>query len=184
MVEYNLFRKDSSGRCLDCGLFDGHGNACHDAAPLRMIEELRRALDSKQREIESRDVLISRLKGTVKRITGNCDAVDLKARDCMEVVKALRFACNEGAAVDLLKNMNKASEMANEVWKKYGSGKLVQGKGVFCLEHRKVMVDGVCPKCPVKPKCDHDFKMPWGMNVSMYLECEKCGERKEATEAR
>jgi len=23
-----------------------------------------------------------------------------------------------------------------------------EGKGVFCLDHRKVMVDGVCPQCP------------------------------------
>lgn len=27
-----------------------------------------------------------------------------------------------------------------------GRGK-VESKGVFCLEHQKVMLDGVCPKC-------------------------------------
>ena len=26
--------------------------------------------------------------------------------------------------------------------------KRAEEKGVFCLEHKKVMVDGVCPKCP------------------------------------
>lgn len=25
-------------------------------------------------------------------------------------------------------------------------------KGVFCLEHRKVMSDGICPKCPPVPE--------------------------------
>lgn len=27
-------------------------------------------------------------------------------------------------------------------------------KGVFCIEHRKVMIDGVCPKCAGKRKCE------------------------------
>jgi len=41
-----------------------------------------------------------------------------------------------------------------------------QEKGVFCLDHRKVMVDGICPKCSEKRKdevvtlsgCGHTFK--------------------------
>jgi len=40
VLGHKLFRFDDSGRCLDCGLFDNHGNACHDAAPGRLVEQL------------------------------------------------------------------------------------------------------------------------------------------------
>jgi hypothetical protein len=29
-------------------------------------------------------------------------------------------------------------------------GKADDSKGIFCLEHRKVMTNGICPKCPVR----------------------------------
>lgn len=45
-MQYKLFRYDASGKCLDCGLLDGHGNDCHDAAPLRRIDELLERMNS------------------------------------------------------------------------------------------------------------------------------------------
>lgn len=38
---HQLFRHSvTTGKCEDCGLIDNHSNACHDAAPIRKIEEL------------------------------------------------------------------------------------------------------------------------------------------------
>lgn len=44
--------------------------------------------------------------------------------------------------------------------------------GVFCLDHRKVMVDGVCPKCAKKRKCLHERTEPAGDDmVRVCLDC-------------
>lgn len=50
MTAYHLFTKDSStGKCLDCGLIDGHSNACHDDSSRRMIDHISQKLETEKK---------------------------------------------------------------------------------------------------------------------------------------
>lgn len=81
------------------------------------------------------------------------NAALLQVRDCMEVVKALRFACNEGGPMDLMKNLDKASAMANKVFEKYAEKAKGEATGA------RILLDGslvltVCPWCGALFGCD------------------------------
>lgn len=47
--------------------------------------------------------------------------------------------------------------------------------GIFCLDHRKVMVAGVCPKCAEKRNCEHP-QSHWSRPPGSLLTCGVCGD--------
>jgi len=42
----------TTGKCEDCGLIDNHSNACHDAAPIRKIEDLYDQLEAANLQVD------------------------------------------------------------------------------------------------------------------------------------
>jgi len=54
MTRYHKLYRHSvtTGKCEDCGLIENHSNACHDAAPIRKIEELYDELEKKNLEVD------------------------------------------------------------------------------------------------------------------------------------
>jgi hypothetical protein len=113
----------TTGKCEDCGLIDGHSNACHEAAPFRQIEALYDKLEASELQIKD-------LRKALNRIA------------LLPGLPAVRIA------VEALKASEK--RLCEHVYINYQCEKCGAGdpnKGVFCLEHRRVMTNGTCPKC-------------------------------------
>lgn len=158
-MEYKLFRIDKvTKKCVDCGLMDGHSNACHDAAPARMIEKLL----GEKRELESGILRLTTAIGPYMDVESS---IRFANRTRKEWVEALRLLAEVYDKAPRAGGSSGYLDVLDEIWElikkpccegfgTHGDAHSVgcaraqkEEKGVFCLDHRRVMQDGVCPKC-------------------------------------
>lgn len=77
-LDYKLFRYGPDGKCLDCGLMNGHGNTCHDCAPGRLIDKLREDLKASEAQ---NDKLAVGLQASTEDLNRLADALEKSRRE-------------------------------------------------------------------------------------------------------
>jgi hypothetical protein len=160
MIRYHkLYRRSAtSGRCEDCGQVDNHSNACHDAAPIRKIEEL-------YDEIESRD---RQLKEWYDKLTARDDDVAALALRNGELTEKCAALAQE--IHDLRSHPGSfpicAETPCHDAWTAVKQSRRTG--------HEKDPTVCTCPpkvKCPVHPKhCDCKF-----LGIFVDGVCDQCG---------
>ncbi len=100
MPSYYLFRATPDGKCIDCGLFDGHSNACHDEAPKRMIDELTSKLESSQRETEALKDHLAQADRRLESFAERWKHAELQVGEAKRLLTDIRIAMKDGALVE------------------------------------------------------------------------------------
>lgn len=111
---HKLYRHSvTTGKCEDCGLIDNHSNACHDAAPIRKIEELYDKLD--KLSVESQDYKGSADLWATRwlRLKENFEKLGLENRGLRDVLAKIGMASLTASTLGFLRR--KIEEAVNPV---------------------------------------------------------------------
>lgn len=104
--------EESCPRCgkKTCG---DAGNVCLSPDERRWIT-MRKALEAEVQRLKDQGQTACDLFDELKKSQAQVRKLEEEKAKLLDVVKALQFACNQGAATDFLKNVSQANNLANK----------------------------------------------------------------------